>query len=66
MTPEDLVGMMAIETVLKSGREPPNGGWDWDLWIAYYKKYDKRFDAAIWFSTVVVKQRQCAECVVIM
>jgi len=37
-----------------SNRNPPNGGWDWDTWIAYYKdKYDKRFDAVIWFSTTL-------------
>jgi len=35
-----------------SGRIPPNGGWDWELWVGHYRrKHHKRFEAAIWFGT---------------
>lgn len=37
-----------------SGRVPPNGGWDWELWISHYRrKYHKRFEAAIWYGSTL-------------
>jgi hypothetical protein len=54
LTPINTEALLKYKDWPKSNRHPPNGGWDWEVWIAYYKaKHDKRFDAAIWYSTTL-------------
>ncbi len=37
-----------------TNRIPPNGGWDWETWVSYYRrKHHKRFEAAIWYQSVL-------------
>lgn len=51
------INMMALEKYKlwpNNSRTPPNGGWDWDSWVAHYRrKYPKRFEAAIWFGSIL-------------
>lgn len=51
------INMMALEKYKlwpNNSRIPPNGGWEWDSWVAHYRrKHPKRFEAAIWFGSVL-------------
>ena len=51
------INMMALEKYKlwpNNFRVPPDGGWEWGSWVAHYRrKHPKRFEAAIWFGSIL-------------
>lgn len=38
-----------------TGRNPPNGGWDWGSWVEKYRRsYGKRLELAIWHNNTTL------------
>ncbi|BFM15608.1 hypothetical protein R50073_17910 [Maricurvus nonylphenolicus] len=54
LTPINTVALDKYASWPNNNRVPPNGGWDWGSWVSHYRsKHPKRFEAAIWFGSIL-------------